>query len=201
MALIGIIETGAGNLTSLEAAIMRAGHTVRRLATPELNDIDQLLIPGQGRFGPVMNTLQKNAWVPVLKQWFAQSKPLLGICVGQQVLFEQSEEDAVKGLGLLPGTVKKLQSPKQPMMGWCPVAFNESARSINDEPLHNGDAYFVNSYVVTNSAHAVAYANYGQRFVAAVQHGAWAAFQFHPEKSGAYGEYLLKQYLVKGRTS
>ena len=125
---IGIIETGAGNLASLQAAVERAGRVAVRLKTPQLDGIDQLIIPGQGRFGPVMQTLEDRQWVPALRNWFKNDQALLGICVGLQVLFDASEEDpGVRGLGLLHGEVRRLNSPKQPMMGWAPVLFDEAA--------------------------------------------------------------------------
>lgn len=189
---IGIIETGAGNLASLQAAVERAGRIAMRLKTPQLDGIDQLLIPGQGRFGPVMQTLEQNLWLPALRSWFSNDQPLLGICVGMQVLFDASEEDpGVRGLGLLRGEVRRLKSPKQPMMGWAPVVFADNA----NEP--NGDAYFVNSYVFPNGEEAEAFTEYGERFCAVVRKGAWRACQFHPEKSGDYGAGLLDLWLAK----
>ena len=190
---IGIIETGAGNLASLQAAVERAGRLAVRLKTPLLDGIDQLIIPGQGRFGPVMQTLEDRQWVPALRNWFNNQQPLLGICVGLQVLFDASEEDpGVRGLGLLHGEVRRLNSPKQPMMGWAPVVFDQANA---DEP--NGDAYFVNSFVVPESAEAIAWTQYGERFCAVVRAGTWTACQFHPEKSGAYGAMLLDRWLLK----
>ncbi|MFN4290257.1 MAG: imidazole glycerol phosphate synthase subunit HisH [Permianibacter sp.] len=189
---IGIIETGAGNLASLQAAVERAGRVAVRLKTPQLDGIDQLIIPGQGRFGPVMQTLEDRQWVPALRNWFNNKQPLLGICVGLQVLFDASEEDpGVRGLGLLRGEVRRLNSPKQPMMGWAPVVFDEAA----NEP--NGDAYFVNSFVVPAAKEAIAWTQYGERFCAVVRAGTWTACQFHPEKSGAYGAMLLDRWLLK----
>ena len=189
---IGIIDTGAGNLASLQAAVERAGRTAVRLKTPQLDSIDQLIIPGQGRFGPVMQTLQDRQWLPALRSWFQNDQPLLGICVGLQVLFDASEEDpGVRGLGLLRGEVRRLNSPKQPMMGWAPVVFD----SGNDEP--HGDAYFVNSFVVPSAKEAIAWTQYGERFCAVVRVGTWTACQFHPEKSGAYGATMLDRWLVK----
>lgn len=196
---IGIIETGAGNLSSLQAAIERTGRTAVRLKTPLLDGIDQLVIPGQGRFGPVMKTLEVNSWIPALRVWFNNSQPLLGICVGLQVLFDASAEDpGIRGLGILRGEVRRLQSPKQPMMGWAPVQFTRC-----DADEQNGDAYFVNSFVVPSKngqpqrQEEVAWTEYGERFCAVVRTGAWLACQFHPEKSGRYGAQLLNQWLVR----
>jgi imidazole glycerol-phosphate synthase subunit HisH len=190
---IGIVETGAGNVASLEAAVSRAGHSCVRLSAPStsLTNFSQLVIPGQGRFGPVMSTLNQRGWATVLRAWMQADKPLLGICVGMQVLFESSEEDAgIAGLGFFSGHVRRLKSPKQPMMGWAPVLF-ESGRL---EP--SGDAYFVNSFVIPEAAEAVAATHYGETFVAAIKKGNTVACQFHPEKSGAYGHLLLQKWLV-----
>ncbi len=189
---IGIIETGAGNVASLQAAVERAGRSAVRLKTPQLDGIDQLIIPGQGRFGPVMRTLEDRNWTLALRSWFGDNQPLLGICVGMQVLFDASEEDpGVPGLGVLRGEVRRLHSPKQPMMGWAPVRFEPALAADPD-----GDAYFVNSFVVPSCLEAVAWTEYGERFCAVVRKGAWLACQFHPEKSGAYGAALMNRWLV-----
>lgn len=201
---IGIIDTGAGNLASLQAAVERAGRIAVRLKTPQLDGVDQLIIPGQGRFGPVMQTLDERQWLPALRSWFKNEQPLLGICVGLQVLFDASEEDpGVRGLGLLRGEVRRLHSPKQPMMGWAPVVFATDETAVRPEPVEgqasepNGDAYFVNSFIVPSAKEAIAWSQYGERFCAVVRVGTWTACQFHPEKSGAYGATLLDRWLVK----
>ncbi len=186
---IGVIESG-GNIASLIAAIARAGHQPIRLPdATALSAVDQLVLPGQGRFATVMKTLDEKGWRTALLRWYADNKPLLGICVGLQVLFDSSDEDpGSQGLGILRGRVRRLDSPKQPMMGWSRVHFPGA-----EAP--DGDAYFVNSYVVTDSEAGIGYAEYGQKFCAVLQSGNWRACQFHPEKSGAYGARLMQQWL------
>jgi imidazole glycerol phosphate synthase glutamine amidotransferase subunit len=192
VANIGIVNTGSGNVTSLEAAIAAIGHRPRRLASADaLREIDALVIPGQGRFGPVMQTLEANGWREALGAFRCSGKRLLGICVGMQIFFEASEEDRdARGLALLPGRITRLKSPKQPMMGWSSVQFRNAE-------LQSSDAYFVNSFVMSDSDSAIASTEYGQRFVAAVQSENWIGCQFHPEKSGGYGRYLLSRWLAE----
>lgn len=187
---IGIVNTKAGNITSLKAAIERVGFQVKVLETPEVSDIDRLVIPGQGRFGTVMEALNDNDWLPALENWRDEEKPVFGICVGFQIFFDNSEEDpGIAGLGWLPGAIKRLNSPKQPMVGW--TAVNPEENSI----IPAGEAYFVNSFVLESSQHACAYSQYGQRFTSAIQSGPICGVQFHPEKSSIYGMEVLRQCL------
>jgi len=187
-ALIGIVETGAGNICSLEAAIARLGRRSIRLTAPSLSDVDQLVIPGQGRFGPVMQQLRKTGWENFLRDWIRADKPLLGICVGMQILYERSEENSdIKGLGVISERIEKLNSPKQPMMGWADICWRD--RQADEQ------VYFVNSYVAPCTNDTIAYCEYGQTFSAVIQRGNLIASQFHPEKSGATGMRLLQQWL------
>lgn len=183
--MIGIVQPDSGNITSICDSVARLGCDYRLLPKPDLDGVTHLILPGQGRFGAVMRYLNRTGWRDALVQWVADGKPLVGICVGLQVLFESSEEDEDAGLGILPGRVALLRAPKRPMMGWAPVSFH----NIN---LPAGDAYFVNSYVVHESEHAVATVTYGLPFAAAVARDNLVAFQFHPEKSGAWGQEVLK---------
>lgn len=182
--MIGIVQPDSGNITSICDSVARLGLAYRLLREPQLEGITHLILPGQGRFGAVMRYLNRTGWSEALRQWVADGKPLIGICVGLQVLFESSEEDEDAGLGLLPGRVTRVQAPKRPMMGWAPVRF------CNID-LPDGDAYFVNSFVVPESEHAVASVTYGAPFAAAVARDNVVAFQFHPEKSGAWGQEVL----------
>ena len=194
--MIGIVDTHAGNLTSVRAALDRLRMDHVTLEAPRLEGIHTLLVPGQGRFAAVMETLDAREWREPLLEWHAADRPLLGICVGQQILFETSDEDpGARGLGILPGHVEKLAFPKSPMVGWAPVAWTPEASGERD--LASGDAYFVNSYAVRKSDAAIATTTYGETFVSAVRKGKTVAVQFHPEKSGTWGQAVLGQLLAR----
>jgi len=190
--VVGVINTKAGNLFSLYACLNRIGYSTVQINNPQdmvRNQVDALMVPGQGRFGQVMKQLVATGLDETIKDWIVADKPFLGICVGLQVLFKQSEEDpGVAGLGIFEGKVKRLNSPKQPMVGW-------SKLSSDDEGLNEKIVYFVNSYGVKQSDVTAATVTYGEQFIAAINQGnAWAV-QFHPEKSGDVGEEVIKQCL------
>ena len=186
---IGIINTAAGNIHSLIASIRRLNYRPLVLDRPQdISDaITTLVIPGQGHFGAVMNRLHAFGWPDFLHQWCKENKMLFGICVGMQVLFESSEESpGTQGLAFFKGRATKLQSPKQPMVGWA---------SIHSDTLPPGDAYFVNSYAIKQAEECIAKTTYGETFCAAVKAGSLVACQFHPEKSGTYGQEVMQQCL------
>jgi imidazole glycerol phosphate synthase glutamine amidotransferase subunit len=134
-----------------------------------------------------MNHLTNNGWIEPLNQWKNDNKLLLGICVGMQIMFEESDEDpGIKGLGWLQGRVEKLNFPKQPMVGWAPLKTTE---------LIAGTPYFVNSYAIRKAKQCIATTHYGETFCAAVRQNNLIGFQFHPEKSGQYGNRLLSTVL------
>lgn len=188
--MIGLLDTQAGNLTSVRAALDRIGLAHRTLWDVETDGLDALLVPGQGRFGAVMASLDERGWRDALLAWHAEGRRLVGICVGQQILFEGSDEDeGAEGLGILNGRAERLDFPKRPMVGWAPVEWA-------DDSFPAGDAYFVNSFATRRSDDALAETVYGERFVSAVRNGNTVAVQFHPEKSGAWGQQVLAQLLT-----
>lgn len=187
---IGILNPKSGNITSVCTMLQRLGHSYRVLEQPDLDGIRLLLLPGQGRFGAVMSYLVQHRWDTALKDWVAHKKPLIGICAGMQILFEASEEDpGVQGLGIFPGLVRKLDAPKHPMIGWSNVHWS-------DPRFSPGAAYFVNSFGLYDHPNAIATTTYGKTFTVAVARDQIIAFQFHPEKSGVWGQELIQQCLT-----
>lgn len=182
-----IVDTNAGNLFSLKAAIERLGFAVTILDRPNQGQFDGVVIPGQGRFGTVMKNLSQNGWPEYLKQVYQQSIPMLGICVGMQIFFESSQEDPeARGLGWFKGKVEKLDFPKKPMVGWATLTSQIWPEAI---------VYFVNSYALQSSDISIASTTYGETFCAAVSSGSFVGMQFHPEKSGWVGIELISQVL------
>ena len=182
-----IIDTRAGNLFSLKAAIDRMGYETTVRQSPDDRNYDAVVIPGQGRFGTVMGNLKQDGWLDYINNLRNTDIPLLGICVGMQIFFESSEEDpGAEGLAWFKGKAKALDFPKKPMVGWTP---------LNSTYWPNQDVYFVNSYAIESSEHQIAMAHYGVDFCAAVNHGNFTGVQFHPEKSGQTGADIIRQAL------
>jgi imidazole glycerol-phosphate synthase len=197
--VIGLLDYGCGNLGSLENALAFLGLPCRRVAEPAgLAAVDRLILPGVGHFGHAMARLGTSGLEGPLRAWAGGGRPLLGICLGMQLLFEGSEEaPGLAGLGLLPGRFTAFTDPalKVPHMGWSPVAFGGGSPS----PL-DGTAYFVHSYRlpawVGPPPERLGLARYGGPFVAAFQAGNLAGCQFHPEKSGDWGLACLGEALA-----
>jgi len=206
--MIGIIDYGMGNLHSVTKALERLGHTpFLSEKQSELSKASMLILPGVGSFKDGMNELKKRGLDTFIQQWAKDNKPLLGICLGMQLLFDESEENGeTEGLKLLPGKVERFQngSYKVPHMGWNRLVFEKSDHPILEEvPL--GHVYFVHSYFVKEKTPdiLVATADYGgERVPAVVAQGSIWATQFHPEKSSTLGMRMLKNFLDhKGETS
>ena len=199
---IGIIDYGMGNLFSVEQAVRRLG--VEAVVTSDvalLSQMDGLILPGVGAFPDAMKRLEEEKLVDFIRQMKAENKPLLGICLGMQLLFEASEEVApTKGLNIFKGTIKKFQDVSRiPHMGWNELNFANkpdwTTDALDELPAY---VYFVHSFYATDmkEEELVAYADYEQVNVPGiVQSGSFVGMQFHPEKSGRYGVKLLESWL------
>jgi len=188
MKRILIIDTKAGNLFSLKAAIKRLGFSPTVLQQPNEDLFDAIVIPGQGRFGTVVNNLVADGWFDYLNAHKGTNIPILGICVGMQIFFERSEEDVgIKGLSWLKGKAKALDFPKKPMVGWA---------SLTSELWPESCVYFVNSFAIKSSDYSIAKCTYGEIFCAAVKFENFIGVQFHPEKSSLSGAEIIRQVLT-----
>ncbi len=185
-----IIDTLAGNLFSLQAAAQRLGFEVDICQSPNDATYDALVIPGQGRFGAVVDQLKKQGWESYLKKALEQGLPMLGICVGMQIFFEASDEDPdIEGFCWFKGKAKALDFPKKPMVGWAEL-------QSDDAIFADKMVYFVNSFAVETADEAVAFTEYGQKFCAAVKLGSFYGVQFHPEKSSSAGLQMMANILL-----
>jgi imidazole glycerol phosphate synthase glutamine amidotransferase subunit len=193
---IEVIGYGGGNIGSLLRALSRLEIPYRLVGDhgqPMPSGERPLLLPGVGAFGAVMHALEERGLVDTVKALVREGTPYLGICVGQQVLFESSAESpGVPGLGLIPGQVMKFEQGKVPQIGWNKLSAKRTG-------WQEGYVYFVNSYIgqPDDPASTLYEANYYSPFCAAVQQGNITAFQFHPEKSGVFGHELLKQWVLE----
>lgn len=200
-----VFDYGTGNIHSAIKALELAGATVELTKDPTAcAEADGLVVPGVGAFAAVMAALVASGGDQIIERRLAGSRPVLGICVGMQVMFDHGVEGGVDtpGLGQWPGVVRKLESDVLPHMGWNTVDVPEGSAlfdGIRDERF-----YFVHSYAATEwtldvidpfPQPAVTWATYGQPFVAAVENGPLTATQFHPEKSGAAGVRLLTNWI------
>jgi glutamine amidotransferase len=201
-----VLDYGSGNLRSAERAVARTGVDVT--VTDDLDAAaaaDGLVVPGVGAYAACMAGVEKLGAGPVIAERVAAGRPVLGICVGMQILFESGVEHGVetRGLGLLPGTVTKLTAARIPHMGWNTVAVPDGSALLAglDERAR---FYFVHSYAASDldALHAagarVTTAAHDLPFAAAVELGSLSAAQFHPEKSGDTGYALLRNW-VAGR--
>ncbi len=189
--MIAIIDYGAGNANSVKKAFDYLGENSIITSDPsQIIKADRVVFPGVGNFGDVMKELKKRKLDDAIKRVITLEKPFLGICVGLQVLFEESEENLeMKGLGIFKGKVIKFKQGKIPQIGW---------NKISSRTIGNGYAYFVNSYYVVPADKDIieSTSDYYISFVAAIKTGNILATQFHPEKSGKFGIGILKKWLV-----
>jgi glutamine amidotransferase len=196
---IGIVDYDLGNLPSVSKALERVGAETSFITDAREFDepFDAVVLPGVGHFGAGARNLAERGYTAPLKAWAASGQPLLGICVGLQLLFERSEEDPdARGLGIVEGVVRRLKGDglKIPHMGWNEVVLTAPSRIMKS--VRPGDmAYFVHSfYVDPDPAVAVASTTYGEPFCSALEQGNVAGFQFHPEKSAGVGRRILQRF-------
>ncbi|MFK7697454.1 imidazole glycerol phosphate synthase subunit HisH [Paenibacillus sp. HJGM_3] len=197
--MIAIIDYGMGNLHSVSKAVERLGvDAVVTSDEGELMQADGAILPGVGAFGDAMHNLRDTGLGEAVRYYAQSGKPLLGICLGMQLLFAESEEHGHhEGLGLLPGRVVRFQGDyKVPHMGWNKLQFEQPQHPLFSG-LEEGHVYFVHSYHVKpeQPSDLLATTDYYQPVTAIVGRGQVFGMQFHPEKSGPLGMRLLDNYL------
>ncbi len=200
-----VLDYGSGNVHSAVKALERAGAEVELTADREaVMAADGLVVPGVGAFTAVMNALDAVRGGELVDRRLAGGRPVFGICVGMQIMFERGVEHGVEseGLGQWPGVVEKLNAAVLPHMGWNTVS--TPVDSTLFAGIRSERFYFVHSYAVTSwtldvggafAPPRVTWAEHGQPFVAAVENGPLTATQFHPEKSGSAGIRLLTNWI------
>ena len=208
--MIAIVDYGVGNLFSLSSSVRSLGAEVRVTRdAADLRAADHILLPGVGAFADAMAKLEATGLVPVLREE-TQKKPLLGICLGMQMLFDESEEFGLhKGLGLIPGRVVKIPDTdvdghpqKVPHISWDPLYPGGGRTDFSGTALAalkpGEECYFIHSYEAkpTDETDCLAFTVYGgRRICAAATHGSVLGCQFHPEKSGAVGLKIIEEFL------
>ena len=200
-----VLDYGSGNLRSAERALARTGASVTVTSSLDAAAAaDGLVVPGVGAYAACMAGIESLGAAPVITDRVAAGRPVLGICVGMQILFDSGVEHGVetKGIGALPGSVTRLTATRIPHMGWNTVAVPAGSRLLPDAPA--GERfYFVHSYaasdcdLLTGAGALVTTASHDQPFAAAVELGSLSAAQFHPEKSGDAGYALLRNWVAQ----
>ena len=198
--MIAIIDYGAGNLQSVKKAFDFIGAENVITNDPKvILSADKILLPGVGSFGDAMDSMEKSGLVEIVKECALSGKPFLGICLGLQLLFEESEESpGVKGLGIFKGKIKKFPSDmglKIPHIGWNSLEIKQKDTLFKDIP-ENSYVYFVHSYYLhaEDENDIATITNYGIDFHSAVGKNNIFATQFHPEKSGDVGLQILRNF-------
>jgi imidazole glycerol-phosphate synthase subunit HisH len=199
--MIGVIDYGAGNLGSVMNALKRLSVQARfaegpQELSPSSSPFDKIIFPGDGHFATAMASINKSGYAQAIKEWIKADKPFLGICIGLQLLFDASEEAPnTQGLSVIPGTVRRFPGRKVPQIGWNQTSARKESkifRGLKDDSFF----YYIHSYYADPADNSVSAAQteYYVRYCCAVERGALAAVQFHPEKSGAAGLALLRNW-------
>ncbi len=206
--MTAIIDYDAGNIKSVENALKKLGCEAVTTRDPsEILKADHIILPGVGAFGDAMGKLESYGLIPVIREAVDKNIPFLGICLGLQLLFDESEESpGVKGLGLLPGKILRIppaQDPvtkenlKIPQIGWNCLTYPREGRLFKDVP-EGSYVYFVHSYYLQASDDSIVTATtpYGVTVQASVEKNNLFACQFHPEKSAEVGMQILRNFLA-----
>jgi glutamine amidotransferase len=202
--VIAIVDYGMGNKRSVEKALEHVGAAPRITADHDaVRSADAVILPGVGAFPEAMRRLRASGLDAVVREVAGSGTPLLGICLGMQLLFEAStEHEGAEGLGLLAGTVSALEAPKLPHIGWNEVAFERTGALI--EGLGEAAAFYhVHSFVcrAADADDVVGRGDYGERFASIVERGNVMGAQFHPEKSSRDGLALLSNFAALARVA
>ena len=200
--MVAIIDYGAGNLMSVKKALDFIGaESEITMDKAKIEAASHVILPGVGSFGDAMESMKSRGLVDTVKSAALSGKPFLGICLGLQLLFSESDEsEGIKGLSLLNGKISSIPKDmdlKVPHMGWNSVSVKQSGGIFKDIP-DDSYFYFVHSYYLNGADEAdiAATSQYGVEIQCAVQRGNLCAVQFHPEKSGSVGLKLLKNFLA-----
>jgi glutamine amidotransferase len=196
--VIAIVDYGIGNLGSVTKAFRHVGAEVHLTGDPEvLRRAEALVLPGDGAFGATMAEVERRGLVPVLREAVEKAHPLLGICIGMQLLFEESEEHGLfRGLGFLPGRVRRFEGDLPvPHMGWNRLRARQVHPILEGIP-EGAHVYFVHSFFCDAPARVVvASSDYGRDFAAIVGRGNILGVQFHPEKSQEVGLRMVANFV------
>jgi glutamine amidotransferase len=197
--LIAILDYGSGNLRSAERAFATTGQEVVLTSDPAIAlEADGLVVPGVGAFSSCMNGINAVNGVTIVQKRLKKERPVLGICIGMQIMFSQGTENSqgepFKGMGIWNGVVNRLNAPILPHMGWNTVDADPDSvllKGIEEEPF-----YFVHSYAAKSAVgERQGWSFHGERFLAVVEDGYVCSTQFHPEKSGTAGLKLIRNWV------
>ena len=205
-----LLDAGLGNIGSVLSALRRHDCSINHLSTPpsleSTREISHLILPGVGSFASGMHKLQANGWVNWLQEvWVPSGKPLLGICLGMQLLATKGSEGCedtsfINGLNIIPGTVTQLPRGSNlflPHVGWNGINWKADNHPLMKGLPHDGDMYFVHSFAFQTDdvRHSLACTDYGSPFTSIVSRGLFFGAQFHPEKSQKLGYTFLSNFL------
>lgn len=204
--MIGIVDYNAGNIKSVQRALDYINTQYVISKNPiDLQNCSKVIFPGVGEAKYAMDQLKKTGFDSFLRDFTQSNRPLLGICLGSQIIFDYSQEGDVKCLGLIKGSIKHFNNVlpensnlKIPHMGWNGIHYTKNQSSLLQNIPENSDFYFVHSYLIQPEDPNIvcAYCHYGTKVPAGIKYNNINAFQFHPEKSGKVGLQILKNFVL-----